>query len=119
MQTLFSTGTQTASQPDNATTDVLKACKRQVRGIRAMLAERRRRIREELFQKQDGKCVLCGGILPPVDRSIEDLENPTQYPTLDHKIPTSKGGTNRKSNLQLVHSKCNNEKGDKIYEMDT
>lgn len=34
--------------------------------------------------------------------------------TLDHKIPLSKGGTNKLSNLQLAHLLCNQYKADSI-----
>lgn len=33
--------------------------------------------------------------------------------TIDHIVPKSKGGDNKLSNLQLVHSKCNSKKDDK------
>ena len=81
-----------------------------------MTAKRRRKLRLELFLSQNGSCALCQKDLPPLSLDRDQLENPNQYPTLDHIIPTSKGGTNRVSNLQLVHNKCNNDKGDRIVE---
>ncbi len=34
--------------------------------------------------------------------------------TVDHKIPLSRGGSNRMDNLQLAHQTCNQEKGKKV-----
>jgi hypothetical protein len=48
--------------------------------------------------KQNNKCALCG------KRMGEDM-------TIDHIIPVSKGGSNKRENLQLVHIECNKEKG--------
>ena len=38
------------------------------------------------------------------------------YPTLDHKIPKSKGGVNTIDNFVLSCGKCNNSKQDVVYE---
>jgi 5-methylcytosine-specific restriction endonuclease McrA len=51
-----------------------------------------------LNKKQNNKCALCG---KPMG---EDM-------TVDHMIPVSKGGSNKRENLQLVHEMCNKEKG--------
>ena len=83
-----------------------------------MTAKRRRKLREDFFLKQLGNCALCGEKMSPLDIAQDDLDNPGQYATLDHILPVSKGGTNRTSNLQLAHNKCNNEKGDTYIEMD-
>ncbi len=34
--------------------------------------------------------------------------------TIDHKIPLSKGGTHKFSNLQMMHYQCNQKKGNEI-----
>lgn len=52
-----------------------------------------------VWERDNGKCVNCG--------SKGDLER-------DHDIPFSKGGTNTPENIQLLCSKCNCEKSDKI-----
>jgi 5-methylcytosine-specific restriction endonuclease McrA len=36
------------------------------------------------------------------------------FPTLDHLIPASKGGTDDPENLKLAHRSCNRAKGDRL-----
>lgn len=52
-----------------------------------------------LFKLQKGKCVLC---LKPLIK--------TKF-HVDHHVPLAKGGTNDRSNLRLLHTKCNLSKG--------
>ena len=54
---------------------------------------------DELVKKQNGRCMYCGS---RVRRDLFDL---------DHKNPVSRGGTNRKSNFQLLCRTCNTRKG--------
>ena len=56
-------------------------------------------ITDELIKKQKGRCMYCGS---RVRRDLFDL---------DHKNPVSRGGTNRKSNFQLLCRTCNTRKG--------
>ena len=56
-------------------------------------------IQDKVWNRDGGKCVLCG--------SQESLE-------FDHIIPISKGGANTYRNLQLLCEKCNRRKSDKI-----
>ena len=56
-------------------------------------------ITDELVKKQKGRCMYCGR---KVGRDLFDL---------DHKNPVSRGGTNRKSNFQLLCRTCNTRKG--------
>ena len=53
----------------------------------------------ELIKKQKGRCMYCGR---KVGRDLFDL---------DHKNPVARGGTNRKSNFQLLCRSCNSRKG--------
>jgi 5-methylcytosine-specific restriction endonuclease McrA len=57
-------------------------------------------LREELYRKHRGKCALCGGKLDKNDF------------TLDHIKPLSRGGYDKKENLQPAHRSCNLEKRD-------
>ncbi len=52
-----------------------------------------------VWERDEGRCVQCG--------SIENLE-------FDHIIPLSKGGANTISNIQILCSKCNLRKSDRI-----
>lgn len=53
-------------------------------------------------------CQICG---KPVDDSdIENGHARSMYPTLDHIIPLSKGGTHTWNNVQLAHLGCNSSK---------
>ena len=52
-----------------------------------------------LLRRQKGKCSLCGLYFREEDR----LE-------LDHILPKSNGGTNRRDNLQLLHKHCHHSK---------
>ena len=52
------------------------------------------------YRKQRGRCMYCGRKVALVDTDIE------------HKIPRSRGGTDRESNLQITCGRCNRRKGD-------
>lgn len=52
---------------------------------------------EWLFRKQKGKCVFC---LKPLRAGFD----------IDHYLPLTKGGTNDRDNLRLMHRKCNSAK---------
>jgi 5-methylcytosine-specific restriction endonuclease McrA len=60
------------------------------------------------------KCAICGKPFPEEYKKpmTSSHEKPNQ-PTIDHKIPRSKGGTDEAKNLQWVDYKCNQDKGDK------
>lgn len=53
--------------------------------------------RAAVYKRDHYKCVYCG--------STEDL-------TIDHKIPVSKGGKNKKDNMVTACSDCNGQKAD-------
>ncbi len=76
-----------------------------------------------LFYKQNGRCSLCGQ--PMHNEMIEYEEwimshlkqvSPQKRRgqinlNIDHIVPVSKGGKDKKRNKQLVHSLCNSIKG--------
>jgi 5-methylcytosine-specific restriction endonuclease McrA len=68
-------------------------------------ANRRRLIeymRSEIYIRQGRRCPLCKGVLPK--NEIHE----------DHIIPISYGGGNERSNIQLVHAKCNLKRGNEM-----
>ena len=58
-------------------------------------------MRYELLKEANRKCLLCG---------ISAKERPLD---VDHIVPRSKGGSDDKSNLQVLCSKCNRGKSNK------
>lgn len=59
--------------------------------------------RIKLNQKQGGLCAYCDLPFTEMDPA-----------TLDHIVPKSRGGSNKIRNKALVHSSCNQMKGDLI-----
>ena len=59
-----------------------------------------RKIRARVYTEET-HCWLCGEFVEEKDRSV------------DHVVPRSQGGSNRRSNLKLAHRKCNSSKGSK------
>lgn len=64
--------------------------------------------RKILYNKQDGKCAVCGKQLQINDYTRGD------YLTLDHILPVAKGGSNGLVNLQGLCSHCNYQKQDEF-----
>jgi 5-methylcytosine-specific restriction endonuclease McrA len=54
---------------------------------------------ELLWEAQKGRCVFC----------LKPLMGGKYH--VDHHVPLAKGGSNDRSNLRLLHKKCNLEKG--------
>lgn len=63
--------------------------------------------RQKVFERDKWRCQLCGEM---TDRSQSPPE--PLAPTIDHKVPYSKGGTNASENLQCAHYICNIRKAD-------
>ena len=67
----------------------------------------------KLYKKDNGICYLCGGICNWNDK--QEINGTIivgdSYPSIDHVIPLSKGGTDDWNNLKLAHFKCNWQKG--------
>lgn len=67
---------------------------------------------KKVYDKFDGVCQLCGE-----KTDWEDVINGhirKNYPTVDHVVPLSKGGTHTWDNVQLAHMACNSKKHDKL-----
>ncbi len=72
------------------------------------------RARRKILATQD-TCAICGGF---VDKTLKQYD--PHSPEVDHIIPVSRGGSmTDMSNLQLVHRRCNQRKGAKLYEKNT
>lgn len=67
-----------------------------------------KRVRE----KYSDICQICGKLVD--DTAIENGHIKRMYPTIDHIIPLSKGGTHTWGNVQLAHMSCNAGKCDKV-----
>ncbi|MGM0807543.1 MAG: HNH endonuclease [Bacillota bacterium] len=66
----------------------------------------------ERLLKRDGKrCYLCDA---NVDLSVDT--NHANYPSIEHVIPVSKGGTHTWDNVKIAHRKCNALKSDKTLD---
>lgn len=66
--------------------------------------------RRALYEKQNGKCHWCGRqMMFPNHRAMKRLKHPrpANMPTIDHVVPLSRGGDDRRSNLVLACLACN------------
>lgn len=72
--------------------------------MRRYQARRRSRLNRRLAGRQNWLCPWCGGDLPA------DLAGTHQ----DHVWPLARGGPDEDWNLQLLHSRCNHVKGDRL-----
>lgn len=70
---------------------------------------------KELIKRDGGICQICGK--PVNENDVIKGHIRKDYPTVDHIIPMSKGGTHTWDNVQLAHMKCNAGKCDKIMEV--
>lgn len=60
--------------------------------------KRREEVKNSLYARDGNNCGICRKLLGAKS-------------TIDHKIAKSKGGSNRRENLQLAHKLCNRKKG--------
>ena len=70
---------------------------------------------EKLYDRDEGVCYLCGNRCNYNDFEVNDnifMVGKT-YPSIDHIIPISKGGTHSWDNIKLAHISCNSKKRDK------
>lgn len=64
--------------------------------------------RIEIFKRDNYICQLCGKL---TDKTVGYRHS--LYPTIDHIIPLSKGGTHEPDNVQTAHKGCNSSKGNR------
>ncbi|MEW2415301.1 HNH endonuclease signature motif containing protein [Streptomyces sp. NPDC046866] len=63
----------------------------------------------EIAERDNWSCSLCA---LPVDPTV--AWPASQSPSLDHRVPISKGGAHDPSNVFLAHLSCNSSKGDRM-----
>lgn len=66
---------------------------------------------EQLAERDGPDCRLCGEAVDMTKRAPDP-----GCPSVDHRIPRARGGTNDPANLQLTHLICNILKHDKLIE---
>lgn len=72
----------------------------------------------KLIKRDEGICKICGEKVDTKDYTIDSNRNfivGERYPSIDHIIPVSKGGTHTWNNVQLAHHQCNSIKNDNVY----
>lgn len=68
---------------------------------------------KKLVDRKGLRCAICGGMCDWNDHSWSKYSGPL-YPSIDHIIPMSKGGSHTWDNVQVAHIICNSRKGDKM-----
>lgn len=77
---------------------------------------------EKVIQKEKNVCYLCGGQCDSTDFTIDDRGSfivGKNYPSIEHVVAISKGGTHTWDNVKLAHHYCNSIKNDKKIVEDT
>lgn len=71
---------------------------------------------QELISRDQSICALCGELVDVNDYVMRDgvFIAGNSYPSIDHIIPLSMGGTHTWNNVQLAHRVCNSVKGSAI-----
>ena len=92
-------------------------CKKKLTAIRRKARKDTRDLLAEIFNRDGGRCYLCGGICDFTATKIINGKKVTTgtYPTIDHIVPLSAKGGNDKSNLRIAHKSCNARKGSKVW----
>jgi hypothetical protein len=67
---------------------------------------------EEVYDRDNGVCYLCGGLCDWNDYELKDgvIVYGNNYPSRDHVIPKACGGENSWENIRLAHRVCNSRK---------
>lgn len=70
----------------------------------------------ELFKRDKGICYICGRQCDYDDytKNGRTFIAGESYPSIDHVIPLSKGGSHSWTNVKLAHRGCNTMKGNRI-----
>lgn len=70
---------------------------------------------DKLYIRDNGICYLCGKRCNYNDFKVVDnvFRVGKTYPSIEHIIPISKGGTHSWDNIRLAHVSCNSKKKDK------
>ena len=63
-----------------------------------------RRVVKDLVERDGHQCTYCG-------KTLNTALDPAANPTVDHIVPSSRGGTAALSNLVLACRSCNSSKG--------
>ena len=66
----------------------------------------------KLIKRDKGVCQICGLLVDESDKNGRSIGR--MYPTLDHIIPISKGGSHTWENVRLAHMGCNAGKCDRL-----
>lgn len=66
--------------------------------------------RNAIYKRDGWTCHLCHHTVPHDLDWVNDKWQPN-YPTLDHIVPRSHGGTDETTNLKLAHMECNVRRG--------
>ena len=71
---------------------------------------------EELYERDNGICYLCGGKCDYNDKKVVNgqIVYGNMYPSRDHVYPKSQGGSHTWQNIKLAHRICNSLKGSKL-----
>ena len=76
---------------------------------------------QDLYERDKGVCWLCGELCNYNDKEYRVSKNGhgylatgPNYPSVDHIVPLSKGGTHTWGNVKLAHKRCNSKKRNKI-----
>jgi hypothetical protein len=65
---------------------------------------------KDLYLRDGGRCHICG-----MQVLMDGDSNNNYYGSIDHVIPTAKGGTHTWDNIKLAHRICNSVKADKLW----
>lgn len=67
---------------------------------------------EALYKRDSGVCYLCGKLCDWNDKDGNVVGS--NYPSIDHMIPISRGGLHAWTNVKLAHFECNWKKSDDL-----